>query len=185
MHRDMRLLCDEFRISDQSRLALRKYDATRLEDFCYMTDEDYANMMDMQERMGSPIPPLQQRKIRVLLLWARSITDGTKTTTTTAVGEEDAKTVRDKTAATFTPNSTTAISSLTKPGGLEGGSTVPPTPVPPYRTASAASGIIVPSDWEKRFYADLPSLKEELKKLGEEPQLPSWLSSLRIFCGFA
>lgn len=186
MHRDMRLLCDEFRISDQSRLALRKYDATRLEDFCYMTDEDYTNMMDMQERMGCPIPPLQQRKIRVLLLWARSITDGTQATTTTAVlGEEGAKTVGDRTAATFTSHGTTAISSLTKPGGMEGGSTVPPTPLPPHRTASAASGIIVPSDWEKRFYADLPSLKEELKKMGGEPQLPSWLSSLRIFCGFA
>ena len=195
MHRDMRILCDEFRISEQSRLALRKYDATRLEDFCYMTDEDYATMITMQEREGCPMPPLQQRKIRVLLMWARSLMDSSSNgaaaaTTTSAVVEEDSKTVGDRTATT---TATTAISSLTKPGGMEWDSTIPSPitlqPPPPLsrRTASAASsGMIVPSDWEKRFHADLPSLKEELKKLGgETSSLPSWLSSLRIFCGFA
>ena len=193
MHRDMRILCDEFRISEQSRLALRKYDATRLEDFCYMTDEDYATMIDMQGREGCPMPPLQQRKIRVLLMWARSLMDssssnGATTTATNTVVEEDAKTGGDRTPTT---TATTAISSLTKPGGMEWDSTIPSPitlqpPPPPRRTASAASGIIVPSDWEKRFHADLPSLKEELKKLGGEPSsLPSWLSSFRIFCGFA
>ncbi len=171
MHRDMRTICDEFRISEQSRLALRKYDATRLEDFCYMTDEDYATMIDVHEREGCTIPPLQQRKIRVLLMWARSLTSNANSTA--AIVEENANIVG---ATTATGN--TAIS----PGGMDGETNCTPLT---RRTASAASGIIVPSDWEKRFYADLPSLKEELKKMGGEPQLPSWLSSLRMFCGFA
>jgi hypothetical protein len=148
-----------------------------------MTDEDYETMIDVHEREGCSIPPLQQRKIRVLLMWARSFTSNTNSTA--SVMEKDANSLGDKATAATTATGNTA----TSPGGIDGETNTPfLTPTQPpltSRTASAASGIIVPSDWEKRFYADLPSLKEELKKLGGEPQLPSWLSSLRIFCGFA
>ena len=82
LHRDLRLICDNFRISEQSRYRLREWDAASLEDFCLMTDEDYADFILSSARTtGKPIPPLQQRKLRVLLVWARTLVNVNNLTT--------------------------------------------------------------------------------------------------------
>eukprot|EP00584_Thalassiosira_punctigera_P016885 CAMPEP_0172562422 /NCGR_PEP_ID=MMETSP1067-20121228/96788_1 /TAXON_ID=265564 ORGANISM="Thalassiosira punctigera, Strain Tpunct2005C2" /NCGR_SAMPLE_ID=MMETSP1067 /ASSEMBLY_ACC=CAM_ASM_000444 /LENGTH=105 /DNA_ID=CAMNT_0013352635 /DNA_START=75 /DNA_END=389 /DNA_ORIENTATION=- len=69
LHRDMRLICDALRVSERTRYALRSADAAALEDFSLMTDEDFADMVVSQARTGEPLPPLQQRKLWVLLSW--------------------------------------------------------------------------------------------------------------------
>lgn len=73
LHHDVKLICNEFGITEQSKYALRRYDATKLEDFCLMTDDDFDELVLTEARMGRPICPLQQRKLRVLLEWARSL----------------------------------------------------------------------------------------------------------------
>mmetsp|Transcript_31605 Transcript_31605/g.60354 ORF Transcript_31605/g.60354 Transcript_31605/m.60354 type:complete len:216 (+) Transcript_31605:356-1003(+) len=73
IHRNMRLICDVFRISEQTRYVLRTFDATTLEDFSFMTEEDFADLVVSQVRIGKPLPPLQQRKLFVLLSWVRSL----------------------------------------------------------------------------------------------------------------
>jgi hypothetical protein len=73
LHHDVKLICSEFGITEQSKYALRRYDATKLEDFCLMTDDDFDELVLTEARMGRPMCPLQQRKLRVLLEWARSL----------------------------------------------------------------------------------------------------------------
>lgn len=73
LHHDVKLICNEFGITEQSKYALRRYDATKLEDFCLMIDDDFDELVLTEARMGRPICPLQQRKLRVLLEWARSL----------------------------------------------------------------------------------------------------------------
>ena len=117
-HRDMKLICDAFRVSELSRYALESFDASTLEDFCLMTDEDFADLIVTQARLGKPIPPLQQRKLRILLSWVQSLMAMTTTATT------------DYTTT--------------------------------YR--------MIPNDWEKKFYHDLPYLQRELQQLGQPGQ---------------
>jgi hypothetical protein len=73
LHREMRIICDEFGITDQAKYALRKFDATRVEDFSLMTNDDFEDLVRTEAGMGRPLCPLQQRKLRVLLAWAQSL----------------------------------------------------------------------------------------------------------------
>lgn len=72
---DMNVLCDAFRLSNNTRFALAAYDATTIEDFAFMTDSDFQGMVLSTSHIGRPIPPLQQRKVMVLLDWARALID--------------------------------------------------------------------------------------------------------------
>ena len=142
LHRDMRLICDCFRISDQSRYALRSFDASTLEDFSLMTDDDFADLVVTHARIGKPIPPLQQRKIRVLLTWVQKLAN----VENLEVGEEEA---------------------CLRKGG----------------------GTFIPATWEETFYNDLPMLRKQLKRLGDDHSSTSnWANgflSLRwMFCGY-
>ena len=56
-----------------------------------------------------------------------------------------------------------------------------------YKASLRKDGICyIPSDWEDRFYRDLPRLKKELKQLGDKSNVSNWTDgvlSLRwLFC---
>ena len=72
---DMTFLCDAFRISRGVRRALWAFDARTLEDFSLMTTDDFREMIVDATRKGLQIPPLQQRKLSVLLEWARRLAE--------------------------------------------------------------------------------------------------------------
>ena len=160
LHRDMRLICDVFRISDQTRYALRSFDACNLEDFSLMTTEDYADMIVTQARIGKPLPPLQQRKVRVLLSWVQSLSSSESTNkSNTSMQQVDLEVHETK-----SDNSNTNSPKTNK-----------------------RVGSSIPSNWENQFYTDLPRLKQELRDMGRDKQ-SNWVSeflSLRwIFCGY-
>lgn len=161
-HRDMRLICDVFRVSEQSRFALRSFDASTLDDFSLMTDEDYADMIVTQARIGKPIPPLQQRKLRILLSWVQSL----------------ASSEIEKSSKAATPAKSNDNSTPTSEGG-DG-------KVSPRKQGGTSSSI--PTDWENKFYEDLPRLKEELRRMGGQRTSSNWayefLSLRWIFCGY-
>mmetsp|Transcript_34860 Transcript_34860/g.52225 ORF Transcript_34860/g.52225 Transcript_34860/m.52225 type:complete len:195 (-) Transcript_34860:133-717(-) len=158
LHRDMRMICDVFRISEQSRHALRSFDCTVLEDFSFMTDEDFAEMVLSRARMNMPIPPLQQRKLRVLLNWVRSIQIETNSCDTSS-----------------------------PPPNASEGFEVGKSNTARYKVSVRKDDIsYIPNDWEDKFYRDLPRLKKELKQMGGESNVSDWANgylSLRwLFC---
>lgn len=167
LHRDMRLICDVFRISEQTRYALRRFDAATLEDFSLMSDEDFADLVVTQARVGHPLPPLQQRKLRVLLWWVQSIAkenvDNIAVSPTKAEGFE----LRE---------------SKTENGDVLKAS---------YKTTPRSekeSVTHIPAYWESRLYSDLPRLKKELRQAGKEQyRMSNWASSVLslrwLFCG--
>ena len=140
LHRDMRLICDVFRITEESRYALRTFDATNLDDFSLMTDSDYIDLIATRARLGCPLPPLQQRKLNVLRRWVQSLpvsetavapveSEGFEVKESTSSGEDNVKSYRN---------------SVRKDVGRH-----------------------TPSDWEDRFYKDLPRLRKELREAGK------------------
>ncbi|KAK1736149.1 hypothetical protein QTG54_013285 [Skeletonema marinoi] len=158
LHREMRMICDYFRISEQSRHALRSFDCTVLEDFSFMTDEDFAEMVLSRARMNKPIPPLQQRKLRVLLNWVRSIQIETNSCDTSS-----------------------------PPPNASEGFEVGKSNTARYKVSVRKDDIsYIPNDWEDKFYRDLPRLKKELKQMGGESNVSDWANgylSLRwLFC---
>eukprot|EP00985_Skeletonema_marinoi_P023180 scaffold15232_cov114-Skeletonema_marinoi.AAC.2 len=158
LHREMIMICDYFRISEQSRHALRSFDCTVLEDFSFMTDEDFAEMVLSRARMNMPIPPLQQRKMRVLLNWARSIQIETNSCDTSS-----------------------------PPPNASEGFEVGKSNTARYKVSVRKDDIsYIPNDWEDKFYRDLPRLKKELKQMGGESNVSDWANgylSLRwLFC---
>ncbi|KAL7555671.1 hypothetical protein ACA910_016340 [Epithemia clementina (nom. ined.)] len=70
---DMMILARAMRLSTATQQTLATYDASTLEDFCCMTDADFSSMVVTDTRLGKPIPPLQQRKIRILHYWCLDI----------------------------------------------------------------------------------------------------------------
>jgi hypothetical protein len=156
LHRDMRLICDVFRISEQSRHALRSFDCTVLEDFSFMTDEDFADMVVTRARVSMPIPPLQQRKLRVLLVWVRSIQMETNACDTSSPNETEGFEVGKSNKARFNVS------------------------------VRKDDTHYIPNDWEDLFYKDLPRLKQELKQMGGKHNSSNWANgflSLRwLFC---
>ena len=158
LHRDMRLICDVFRISEESRYALRTFDAANLEDFSLMTEGDFIDMVATRARLGYPIPPLQQRKLGVLLRWAQSLP---VVEPTVAPMQSEGFEVKDQSAGHDNVNFRTSI--------------------------KKDVGRHTPSDWEDRFYADLPRLRKELRELGEGKSasnfISSWIGFRWLFCG--
>lgn len=162
-HRDMKLVCDCIRLSDGTRHALRTFDAATLEDFSLMTDRDYADLIVTQARIGLPIPPLQQRKLRVLLSWAQALPTVDRSTVTSTPKTEGFELKESNTD---------------KGGDIKAS----------YRSSPRKdSGNYIPVDWESRFYDDLPRLRKELRLLGENGSSSTWMTdflSLRwVFCG--
>ncbi len=127
-------------------------------DFSFMTEEDFAEMVLLRARMNKPIPPLQQRKLRVLLNWVRSIQIETNSCDISSPPPNESE-------------------------GFEVGKSDRAT----YKVSLRKDGIsYIPNDWEDRFYRDLPRLKQELKQMGGESKVSNWASgflSLRwLFC---
>jgi hypothetical protein len=127
-------------------------------DFSFMTDQDFADMVLMRARLTMPIPPLQQRKLRVLLNWARSIQIETKACNTSSPPPNDSE-------------------------GFEVGKSNKAR----FKLSLRKDDIqYIPNDWEDIFYRDLPRLKQELKQMGGNSNVSNWANdflSLRwLFC---
>ena len=126
-----------------------------------MTDEDFADMIVSRARLNTPIPPLQQRKLQVLLKWVRSI----------QLVEHDA-----------------CEALLPPPVNESEGFEVNRSNKARYKVSVRKDDNIcfIPSDWEDRFYKDLPRLKRELKQMGGSSNASNWANnilSLRwLFC---
>ena len=123
-----------------------------------MTDEDFAEMVLSRARMNMPIPPLQQRKLRVLLNWVRSIQIETNSCDTSS-----------------------------PPPNASEGFEVGKSNTARYKVSVRKDDIsYIPNDWEDKFYRDLPRLKKELKQMGGESNVSDWANgylSLRwLFC---
>lgn len=168
LHRDMRIICDVFRISEQSNFALRSFDAATLEDFSLMTDEDFADMVLTQARVGTPLPPLQQRKLRVLLTWVRSLEPTQESENTEAIPSSPNKSEGFELRESKRGNGDILKASY-------------------KTTAWKGGGKFIPTDWETKFYSDLPHLKEVLRRIGGKRTSSNWVIdflSLRwIVCG--
>jgi hypothetical protein len=161
LHRDMRLICDVFRISEESRYALRTFDAATLEDFSHMTESDFIDLIATRARLGCPLPPLQQRKLNVLRKWVQTL----------PVVEAKVAPIQSE---GFEVNESTSPSSA---AGEE----------VKYRNSVRKDvSRHTPPDWEDRFYRDLPRLRSELREAGETRNSSNFvmdLLSLRwLFC---
>ncbi|KAL3827292.1 hypothetical protein ACHAXA_005038 [Cyclostephanos tholiformis] len=159
LHSDIKLICDEFGITEQSKYALRKFDATRLEDFSLMTDEDFDDLVRTEAAMGRPLCPLQQRKLRVLLSWARSLANEDNS------GED----------RIVVPSSCNNDGIEKSDGAAKHAN---------GQNRGKRGGTCMPSDWESRFYSDLPMLKKQLQTLGERQSRSDWVTKIAswIFC---
>lgn len=161
LHRDMRLICDVFRISEESRYALRTFDAATLEDFSHMTESDFIDLIATRARLGCPLPPLQQRKLNVLRKWVQTL----------PIVEAKVAPIQSE---GFEVNESTSPSSA---AGEE----------VKYRNSVRKDvSRHTPPDWENRFYRDLPRLRSELREAGETRNSSNFvmdLLSLRwLFC---
>ena len=158
LHRHMRHICEVFRVNDRTTHALRCFDAATLEDFALMTDEDFADLILTAARDGAPLPPLQQRKVRVLLNWARRLP------------------IREEGEGSVPADSPRAEGYEVKQDGEDD---------PKYKSSarSRREGCAVPRDWETRFYNDLPRLREELRKMGSEGRgrMSNWANEILSF----
>ena len=162
LHRHMRHICEVFRVNERTTLALRCFDAATLEDFSLMTDEDFADLILLAARDGAPLPPLQQRKLRVLLNWARRLP------------------VREDGEGAVPDDSPRAEGYEMKDGEDD----------PKYKASarSRREGSAVPRDWETRFYNDLPELRKELRTMGSERRgrISNWVNEILslkwLFC---
>ena len=156
LHRDMRHICDVFRISEESRFALRTFDAATLDDFSLMTESDFLDLVATRARLGCPLPPLQQRKLAMLRILVQL-------------------------------QSLPAVESTVAPMRSEGFEVKNNSTEEVKFRASVKKdlGRHTPSDWEDRFYADLPRLRKELRETGEERNsnfIMDLLSLRWLFC---
>eukprot|EP00984_Skeletonema_dohrnii_P005734 scaffold2026_cov117-Skeletonema_dohrnii-CCMP3373.AAC.7 len=159
LHRDMRMICDYFVYQNNLAMLFEVLTAPFLKvNFSFMTDEDFAEMVLSRARMNMPIPPLQQRKLRVLLNWVRSIQIETNSCDTSS-----------------------------PPPNASEGFEVGKSNTARYKVSVRKDDIsYIPNDWEDNFYRDLPRLKKELKQMGRQSNVSDWANgylSLRwLFC---
>ncbi len=59
LHHDVKLICNKFGITEQSKYVLRIYDATKLDNFCLMTVDNFDELVLSEAHMGRSICPLQ------------------------------------------------------------------------------------------------------------------------------
>ena len=162
----MRLVCDCFRVSEETRYALRSFDAATLDDFSLMTDEDFADLVVRMACLGKPLPPLQQRKVSVLLRWAQSLP-------AMELGELEAT----------SPNKAEGFEVAERGGNSDNVDVLKAR----YKASPRKGDGTLPANWELQFYRDLPRLRTELRELGRRRPFSNWATeflSLRwVFCG--
>jgi len=176
---DMVYLADAFRLSEGTRRALWEFDACTVEDFALMTNRDLETMLVTEARLGHPLPPLQQRKIGVLLEWLHQQVDrhvedqrhqkqqvqGASRDVPVNVASMPGKSVctaqsdekKEENCSVHTPSD----AAIQDGEGDNDGTGC--------KTAEAADQnrhVIVPPDWRLRFRHDLPSLKHRLREEG-------------------
>jgi len=210
LNRDMTVLANAFGLSLRTRVALAHYDARTLEDFALMTDGDYEGFLLRQAASGHPVPPLQQRKLIVLLRWVRNLAEehamencgggGGDDYPTTAVAAKEivGKDVQEAQQNADVIVQVEAVPPIEKGSADVSDSDAADSPTPPAapteRAAEEPSTVVVahqeqhqnssnknffvPSDWEERFYQDLPQLKRQLREEGEI----SWRSPFNDWC---
>lgn len=106
-----------------------------------MTESDFIDLITTRARLGYPLPPFQQRKLNVLRNWVQSLP------------------VAEAAVAPVQSEGFEVKESLTSGAGEEF----------KYRNSVKKDvGRHTPSDWEDRFYRDLPRLRKELREAGNE-----------------
>jgi hypothetical protein len=208
----MTIVADAFRLTYETREALKSYDASTLEDFCLMTEYDFESMLITETRLQRPICPLHQRKVLVLLRWIHQVSEDsaveraarqfTKTCSKKSVNADEANpppflnrlsdpfgTMRNfhhrtmssiKTVASFGSSASTSPSSSSGSHSGKVGS-----------LKDDFKYVIIPEDWQARFRADLPKLKQTLYRERDTVYTERWsllgdtfLAARWIFCGY-
>ena len=59
LHHDVKLICNKFGITEQSKYVLRIYDVTKLDNSCLMTVDNFDELVLSEAHMGRSICPLQ------------------------------------------------------------------------------------------------------------------------------
>jgi hypothetical protein len=151
---DMLLICDAFRLNESTRLALSEYDARTLEDFAFMTETDFQGMLVSASRLSRPLCPLQQRKVSVLLWWVHELVQDSRPFAEESEHEKSPPFLQ----RLFNPFADRVRKSAV----------LSPITSGPSKTREVHDkNVIIPPDWEKKFYRDLPLLKRKLKQEGE------------------
>jgi hypothetical protein len=70
---NMMILADGLRLDKNTQLLLAYYDARTLDDFSCMTEDDFDALKLSAEALDRTLPPLQIRKVQILLEWVRNL----------------------------------------------------------------------------------------------------------------
>lgn len=74
---DMMFLADAMKLEINTQTMLSHYDARSIEDFLFMSDNDFKDLCAKAKLMNRTLPPLQIRKVGVLKEWVRKMVDTT------------------------------------------------------------------------------------------------------------
>jgi len=170
----MTYVSDALRISERTRRAMREYDVgTTLEDVAFSTFLDLESMILREASRGTPVPPLQQRKLSVLLWWVHSIcknsggssTDPDDPNHPTAGAAVPTLTERMcDPIGTFCDHERTHHSSKQHKQKQQKQFTT--TTAARDAASPSSTCSIIPSDWKEQFQRDLPALKRKLRDDG-------------------
>jgi hypothetical protein len=72
---EMMILAEAMHLELNTQSMLASYDARTLEDFCFMADVDFNDLVAKARSMNRALPPLQIRKVQVLRDWVKGLID--------------------------------------------------------------------------------------------------------------
>jgi len=197
---DMEFLCEAMRINDNTRALLTYFDARTVEDFALMAPHEFEAMMEYSARCKRPFPPLQQRKVNVLLQWLREMirknvqaghfrenqgVDISEFRRFTIYAKEDR---RDRIPPSIHEEENEE--KLDEYMGDLSKSFFPPTErrVSCVFETDDEKYSLLPPAWRREFEVDLPKLKKDLRDSGESSSWSVWTSvvlSIRwAICGY-
>lgn len=176
MDPDLTFICKAFRVDDRTRLWMSAFDARNLEEFAMMTDSDLSEMVLTAARYGRPLPPMQIRKLDVLVVWARELLEEA------AVAEENCRSLMEYESL---PSKEAAKGAVGPEEQIFGQGSFCDTKA----KMSDMKCYLIPSNWQDRFNEDFPKLKIRLKERGDTTTDSNWtmrfLSFRWIFCGYS
>ena len=177
---DMEFLCQTMRINDNTRVLLTYFDAGTVEDFALMTPFDFRAMMEHSARFGRPFPPLQQRKVAVLSKWLREMMQQTcrRHNRGPFVEKEGVDVSEFRRFTISAKNRRESECRQAKKGDDHDGSDSTSDTTDDIEMMTSSQRFqankddeiysLLPPNWKEEFQTDLPRLKANLCKEGEE-----------------